>query len=116
MEPVYNGEDALACLEMGCHDVAVLDVMMPKMDGITVLKNARAKGVKTPILMLTAKSQIEDRVLGLDSGANDYRPKPFDARELVARVKRRGDGDKRGICLCFLFEKETYGTERQRSD
>lgn len=86
-DAVYNGEDALAYLEMGCYDVAVLDIMMPKMDGITVLKKIRAEGNRIPVLMLTAKSEIEDRVLGLDSGANDYLPKPFDTRELLARIR-----------------------------
>ena len=87
VDAVYNGEDALAYLEAGCYDAAVLDIMMPKMDGITVLKRARAEGISVPILMLTAKAEIEDRVLGLDSGANDYLPKPFDSRELLARLR-----------------------------
>ncbi len=87
VDAVYDGEDALAYLEAGCYDAAVLDIMMPKMDGITVLKRARAEGISIPILMLTAKAEIEDRVLGLDSGANDYLPKPFDSRELLARIR-----------------------------
>ena len=74
-------------LDAGNYDVAVLDIMMPKMDGITVLKTIRARGNQIPVLMLTAKSEIEDRVLGLDSGANDYLPKPFDTRELLARIR-----------------------------
>ena len=87
VDAVYDGEDALAYLEAGSYDVAVLDIMMPKMDGITVLKKVRAEGNRIPILMLTAKSEIEDRVLGLDSGANDYLPKPFDSEVLVSRIK-----------------------------
>lgn len=86
-DAVYNGEDALDYLQSGCYDVAVLDIMMPKMDGITVLKKIREQGNRIPVLMLTAKSDIEDRVLGLDSGANDYLPKPFDTRELLARIR-----------------------------
>lgn len=86
-DAVYNGEDALAYLESGEYDVAVLDIMMPKMDGITVLKQLRAEGNQIPVLLLTAKAEIEDRVLGLDSGANDYLPKPFDTRELLARIR-----------------------------
>ena len=86
-DAVYDGEDALASLEAGCYDAAVLDIMMPKMDGITVLKRIRAEGNQIPVLMLTAKSEIEDRVRGLDSGANDYLPKPFDTRELLARIR-----------------------------
>ena len=87
VDAVYNGEDALMYIESGDYDAAVLDIMMPKMDGITVLKKARASGSKLPILMLTAKSEIDDRVLGLDCGANDYLPKPFDTRELLARIR-----------------------------
>lgn len=86
-DAVYNGEDALAYLESGSYDVAILDIMMPKMDGITVLKKLRDGGNQIPILLLTARSEIEDRVLGLDSGANDYLPKPFDTRELLARIR-----------------------------
>jgi len=86
-DAVYNGEDALTYLESGGYDAAVLDIMMPKADGITVLKKVRAEGNKIPILLLTAKSEIEDRVFGLDSGANDYLPKPFDSRELLARIR-----------------------------
>lgn len=86
-DAAYDGEEALAYLESGCYDVAVLDIMMPKTDGITVLKKIRAAGNNIPVLMLTAKSDIEDRVLGLDSGANDYLPKPFDTRELLARIR-----------------------------
>lgn len=86
-EAVYNGEDALSYLETGDYDAAILDIMMPKMDGITVLKKLRAKGNTIPIIMLTAKSEIDDKVLGLDSGANDYLTKPFDTKELLARIR-----------------------------
>lgn len=86
-DAVYDGEEALAYIESGNYDVAVLDIMMPKLDGISVLKKVRASGNRIPILMITAKSEIEDRVLGLDSGANDYLPKPFDTRELLARIR-----------------------------
>lgn len=86
-EAVYNGEDALAYLETGDYDAAILDIMMPKMDGITVLKKLRAMGNLMPVLMLTAKSEIDDKVLGLDSGANDYLTKPFDSKELLARIR-----------------------------
>ncbi len=86
-DAVYDGEEALSYLECGNYDVAVLDIMMPKMDGISVLKKIRADGNQIPVLMLTAKSEIEDRVAGLDAGANDYLPKPFDTRELLARIR-----------------------------
>ena len=84
VDAVYNGEDALAYLQADNYDGAVLDIMMPKMDGITVLKKIRAEGNKVPVLILTAKSDVDDRVLGLDSGADDYLGKPFSAKELLA--------------------------------
>lgn len=87
VDAVDNGEDALSYLQLGSYDVAVLDVMMPGMDGVSVVRRLRAEGNSTPVLLLTAKSEIEDRVEGLDSGANDYLPKPFDLRELLARVR-----------------------------
>ena len=87
VDAVYDGEDALNYLQSGNYDVAVLDIMMPKMDGITVLKRIRATGSRIPILMLTAKSEVDDKVLGLDSGANDYLAKPFDTKELLARIR-----------------------------
>ena len=87
VETVYNGADALSYLECGDYDAAILDVMMPKMDGITVLQKLRARGSQIPILMLTAKSEVDDKVLGLDSGANDYLTKPFETKELLARLR-----------------------------
>ena len=86
-EAVHNGVDALQFLENGEYDLAILDIMMPKMDGITVVKKLRQQGNNIPIIMLTAKSEIDDKVLGLDSGANDYMTKPFDAKELLARIR-----------------------------
>lgn len=87
VDEVDNGLDALTYLQIGSYDAAVLDVMMPKMDGVAVVRNLRAEKNTTPILLLTAKAEIEDRVEGLDAGANDYLPKPFDVRELLARVR-----------------------------
>ena len=87
VDAVYNGQDALDYLEAGNYDCAVLDVMMPKMDGITVRKRIRAKGISIPVLLLTAKSEIDDRVEGLDAGADDYLTKPFATKELLARVR-----------------------------
>lgn len=86
-DAVHNGEDALSYLAMGNYDVAVLDIMMPKMDGMEVLRRLRANGNNIPVLMLTAKSEVDDKVLGLDSGANDYLTKPFDTKELLARIR-----------------------------
>ena len=87
VDAVYDGEEALAYLECGTYDGAILDIMMPKKDGLTVLKEIRRQGLNTPVLMLTAKAEIDDRVLGLDSGANDYLTKPFAAPELLARIR-----------------------------
>lgn len=86
-DAVYNGEDALNYLESWNYDAVILDIMMPKVDGITVLKKLRAKGNTVPIIILSAKSEIDDKVLGLDSGANDYLTKPFDSKELLARIR-----------------------------
>lgn len=87
VDAVYNGQDALDYINMGNYDGAILDIMMPKMDGITVLKKVRASGNQIPILMLTAKAEIDDRVLGLDCGADDYLTKPFSMKELLARLR-----------------------------
>lgn len=87
VDVVHNGEDALSYLESDLFDAAILDIMMPRMDGMTVLKTIRKTGNSIPVLLLTAKQQIEDKVLGLDSGANDYLTKPFDFRELMARLR-----------------------------
>lgn len=87
VDAVYNGEDALHYLDAENYDAAILDVMMPKMDGITVLRQVRAQGNTVPVLILTAKAEVDDRVLGLDSGADDYLTKPFAAKELLARLR-----------------------------
>lgn len=82
-----DGNSALDALLSNIYDIAVLDVMMPLMNGFDVARNARAGGVKTLVLLLTAKSQISDKVTGLDSGADDYLTKPFDTKELLARLR-----------------------------
>ena len=87
VDPVYDGQDALDYLEAENYDAAILDIMMPKVDGITVLRRIRAQGNAIPVLILTAKSEIDDRVTGLDAGADDYLTKPFSSRELLARIR-----------------------------
>lgn len=87
VDPVYDGQAALAYAESGNYDGMVLDIMMPKMDGITVLTKLRNQGNRVPILLLTAKSEIDDKVQGLDVGANDYLTKPFHVQELLARIR-----------------------------
>lgn len=84
---VHNGNDATDYIRQFSYDALVLDIMMPDKDGLTVLKEARDSGITTPTLFLTAKGEIEDRVAGLDAGADDYLPKPFAASEFLARVR-----------------------------
>lgn len=87
VDAVYDGEEALQYLEMENYDGVILDIMMPKLDGIQVLTQVRSKGNQVPILMLTAKAEVDDKVLGLDKGANDYLTKPFAMKELLARIR-----------------------------
>ncbi len=100
VDAVFNGEDALNSLQFGDYDGAILDIMMPKMDGISVLQEFRKHNKSMPILLLTAKTEVDDRVLGLDSGADDYLGKPFDVKELLARIRammRRNQGEADNI-------------------
>lgn len=97
MDAVTNGTDALDYFAMADYDVAVLDIMMPGMDGISLVKEIRRRGIKTPVLFLTAKDSVDDKVSGLDAGADDYLIKPFDFKELLARIRalsRKYGGDK----------------------
>ena len=87
VDVVDNGQDAYDYLMLDEYDGAILDIMMPQMDGVTVVKKIRENKKSTPVLLLTAKSEIEDKVYGLDSGADDYLTKPFVTRELLARVR-----------------------------
>ena len=90
---VGDGSAAISSLETGVYDIAIMDVMMPEMNGFEVVRSARNAGVKTPILILSAKSEVDDKITGLDSGADDYLAKPFQMRELHARLRalaRRG--------------------------
>ena len=87
VDSVYDGEEALAYLSSGNYDGAILDIMMPKVDGIEVLRQLRGRGSRLPVLLLTAKAEVDDKVLGLDSGANDYLTKPFASQELLARIR-----------------------------
>lgn len=82
-----DGEEALAYLEMAEYDAAILDIMMPKKDGLSVLKELRAAGSRIPVLLLTARDTVGDRVAGLDAGADDYLVKPFAFEELLARIR-----------------------------
>lgn len=85
-----DGLEGLAAIEAGAYDLVVLDVMLPHKDGFSIAREARAKGIRTPILMLTAKSELDDTVTGLDCGSDDYLTKPFRTRELLARLRALG--------------------------
>lgn len=87
VDAVYNGQEALDYIATCNYDIVLMDVMMPVMDGITALKKIRADGNQIPVLLLTAKSEVDDKVMGLDSGANYYITKPFDTKELLAAVR-----------------------------
>ena len=94
-DPAYTGPDGLDCALSGGYDAIILDVMLPGMDGFTILNRLRAEQIKTPIMMLTARGDLQDRVRGLEGGADYYLPKPFQMEELIAclrAITRRGDG------------------------
>lgn len=84
---VEDGNSALSSLETGMYDIAIMDVMMPEMNGFEVVRSARNAGIKTPILILSAKSEVDDKITGLDNGADDYLTKPFQMKELHARLR-----------------------------
>ncbi|WP_303132602.1 response regulator transcription factor [uncultured Olsenella sp.] len=104
--PAYDGQEALDLVMSQSFDAIILDIMMPRMDGLAALAEMRRRGVVAPVLLLTAKAQVDDRVAGLDAGADDYLPKPFAMRELLARVramaKRRSDYSSRDLSYADL--------------
>ena len=87
VDPVYNGNDALTYLTDGDYDACIMDIMMPGMNGDEVVRKARAAGSQVPVIMLTAMGEVEERINGLDAGADDYLAKPFDGGELLARIR-----------------------------
>ncbi len=108
-----EGEYGLDCLVSGIYDLAILDIMLPNKDGLTILKEAREEGIDIPILMLTAKGELEDKVEGLEQGADDYLSKPFHYEELLARLKALGRRKKSeykegGILAIGDFELNPY--------
>ncbi len=105
-----NGLDGLTAIESNIYDIVILDVMLPGLNGYEIAKRVRSKGIATPILMLTAKAELDDKVAGLDSGADDYLTKPFMTKELLARLRalgRRTLGTTDGI---LSFADITLGT------
>lgn len=102
VDTVFNGQDAYDYAATGDYDAIILDVMMPKRNGIEVLRQLRGEGLKTPIMMLTAKGEKDDRITGFDAGADDYLPKPFAPDELLSRVRammRRFDNYKPAVLV-----------------
>ena len=87
VDVAYDGQQALDMVDPELYDGIIMDVMMPRVDGITAVKRIRERGINTPILMLTAKAEVDDKVLGLDVGADDYLTKPFAVKELLARIR-----------------------------
>lgn len=113
VDAVYNGKDALDYARVGAYDGLILDVMMPEMDGMEVLRVLRAGGLYTPALFLTARSEIDDRIKGLDIGADDYLTKPFDTGELLARIRamiRRKEDFTPNVLRCgdLSLDRATY--------
>lgn len=113
VDTVFDGQEALDYLEGQEYDGVILDIMMPKKTGLEVLKEIRAKGNQVPVLLLTAKTQVDDRVIGLDAGADDYLGKPFVMKELLARIRamtRRQGGftDNTVVCGNLKLDRSTY--------
>ena len=103
VDTVYNGFDAYEYAVTGDYDAIVLDVMMPKLNGVEVLERLRAEGVRTPVMMLTAKAEKDDRITGFNAGADDYLPKPFAPDELICRVRamlRRSEAYQPSVLSC----------------
>lgn len=93
-DAVYDGEEALVYLKNGDYDGVILDIMMPKLDGFAVLRKIRETGNQIPVLLLSARSEVDDKVAGLDGGANDYLTKPFSPKELLARIRAMTRGQQ----------------------
>ena len=112
VDACFDGQEALDYLAGAEYDAVVLDIMMPVMDGLTVLRKIRARDKSLPVLLLTARDSIEDRVAGLDAGANDYLVKPFAVEELLARIRvmlRKPDQSGEGNCLTVGGSDPVHG-------
>ncbi|MGE4214087.1 MAG: response regulator transcription factor [Anaerotignaceae bacterium] len=111
VDSCFNGEDAWDFIRLTDYDAVVLDIMMPKLNGIEVLKRIRSKNIKTPVLLLTAKDSIEDRVNGLNCGADDYLIKPFAFDELLARIKVMIRRKTESVCNIFTIADLTVNCD-----
>lgn len=119
VDVAHDGQQGEALASTGSYDLIILDILLPKKDGILVLRDIRSKQIKTPVLMLTAKSAIADKVEGLDSGADDYLSKPFAFAELVARVRsllRRGASEKSTLIRIADLQLDTVAHKARRGD
>lgn len=113
VDMVYDGISGLDYILSNIYDIIILDIMLPKLNGIDILKNARNEGIKTPIILLTAKSQVQDKIEGLDNGADDYITKPFDTDELLARIRARTRSDETVSSDEISFGDITLSRRRQ---
>lgn len=118
VDAVYNGIDGMDYGLSGIYDLILLDIMLPGMNGVEVLKQLRREKIKTPIIMLTAKSEVDDKVTGLDYGADDYVTKPFETRELMARIRSatRRKGEIIGDQLVYSDLTIDKGTMKAMTD
>lgn len=119
VDSCFDGEDALDHLAAADYDGVILDIMMPKADGLTVLKTIRQKGLETPVLFLTAKDSVADRVEGLDLGADDYLTKPFAFEELLARVRvlvRKKTGSRTNVHQLADLSLDTLSRQVKRGN
>lgn len=117
VDAAYDGEEGGFMAETEPYDLIVLDIMLPKKDGVTVLRDLRKEGIKTPVLMLTARDAVSDKIKGLDTGADDYITKPFDFDELLARVRsllRRKGEVKSAVITIGDMEIDTAGHQVKR--
>lgn len=120
VELAFDGKEGLAFAQEEIFDVILLDIMLPKLDGIEVLRRIRQKGIQTPIIMLSARTLVEDRVRGLDFGADDYLSKPFEEIELLARIRallRRPEAFQENYTLSYLdLELDSHSTTLRKGD
>ena len=114
VDSCFDGEEALDCLAAAEYDAVILDIMMPRVDGLTVLSRLRARGNRVPVLLLTARDGVSDRVKGLDSGADDYLVKPFALEELLARVRALLRRDAGRADNCYRLADLTVDIERRQ--
>ena len=118
VDVAYDGEEGLYLADINPYDLMIFDIMLPKQDGITICRQLRAKKINTPILILTARAAVKDKVSGLNSGADDYLTKPFSFEELLARVKvllRRQNNEKTSVLKVADLELNQLNHEAQRA-